>query len=187
LIFAEGDNGSDVLLITAGSVRLLIGDDHPLVDVGPGEIVGEFAALDGLPRSASAVARTPVELCAISATAAVTALHAADVDLESLRTRTTGARRTTESRASAAGGVPVSGVARLLIERRESAARTGRDDQVAPLQPAELAESLGCSREVLSRALDYLDRTGVVAVDRGLVVILDPGRLRSLGEPVGFA
>ncbi|MFI5044753.1 MAG: Crp/Fnr family transcriptional regulator [Acidimicrobiales bacterium] len=65
LIFAEGDPFGPVLAILGGSVALTAGDGGRLDELGPGELLGELSAVDGFPRSASALAITDTEVLAI--------------------------------------------------------------------------------------------------------------------------
>jgi SulP family sulfate permease len=69
-IFARGDAGDELYLIRKGSVRVTLpldnGQSHHLSSFGRGDFFGEMAFLDGVPRSADAVAFTDVELFAIS-------------------------------------------------------------------------------------------------------------------------
>jgi CRP/FNR family transcriptional regulator, cyclic AMP receptor protein len=62
-IFQRGDQGDYLLALTAGRVRLSLGSptgkELVLRHVGPGEIIGELALIDGEPRSADAVAVEP--------------------------------------------------------------------------------------------------------------------------------
>lgn len=63
-IFAAGEPGSSVILIESGRVEIsntsITGRKSVLAHMGPGEVVGEIAALDGGTRSADAVAATAV-------------------------------------------------------------------------------------------------------------------------------
>ena len=60
LIFSKGDPGSSMLAVLTGLIRVGAtspdGREITLNVIGPGEIVGEIALLDGQPRSADAVA-----------------------------------------------------------------------------------------------------------------------------------
>ncbi len=60
LIFAKGDPGDSMMAVIAGRVRIgavsADGREVTLNSIGPGEIFGEIALLDGKPRSADAVA-----------------------------------------------------------------------------------------------------------------------------------
>lgn len=62
-LFQRGDAGDYLLALTAGRVRLSLGTptgkELVLRHVGPGEIIGELALIDGDPRSADAVAVAP--------------------------------------------------------------------------------------------------------------------------------
>ncbi len=56
IIFFEGDAANDVVLIRAGDLKIsaTVEDREVVLDVlGPGDILGEVAAIDGLPRSAT--------------------------------------------------------------------------------------------------------------------------------------
>ena len=60
-LFAKGDLGTSMYVIVAGLVQVHIGD-RTVVELSEGEIVGELAALDPEPRSASVSAITPTTL-----------------------------------------------------------------------------------------------------------------------------
>ena len=69
IVFLEGDPPGDVYGVLSGRVKLVITTrDGREVAVGykhDGELFGELAAIDGLPRSASAFALDSVELVAV--------------------------------------------------------------------------------------------------------------------------
>ncbi len=50
---------------------------------------------------------------------------------------------------------------------------------------AELAARIGSAREVVSRHLSVLARDGLIAVERGRILLLDPPRLRRLAAEEG--
>lgn len=60
-LFAKGDPGTSMYVIVAGLVRVHIGD-QTIVELSDGEMVGELAALDPGPRSASVSAIDPTTL-----------------------------------------------------------------------------------------------------------------------------
>jgi CRP-like cAMP-binding protein len=60
-LFAKGDLGTSMYVIVTGQVRIHIGD-QTVVELADGEIVGELAALDPEPRSASVSAIDPTTL-----------------------------------------------------------------------------------------------------------------------------
>ncbi|NJK59116.1 MAG: cyclic nucleotide-binding domain-containing protein [Oscillatoriales cyanobacterium SM2_1_8] len=60
-ICREGEPGDSFYLIVEGEADVVKGD-RPVAVLGPGEVFGEMALLTHQPRSASVVARTPMEL-----------------------------------------------------------------------------------------------------------------------------
>jgi CRP-like cAMP-binding protein len=66
-LFAKGDLGTSMYVIVAGKVRIHIGE-QTVVELEDGEIVGELAALDPEPRSASVSAIDPTTLYRIEQT-----------------------------------------------------------------------------------------------------------------------
>ena len=65
LVFRQGDRGSTMYIVLKGKVNIYLPaspDNLPLQTVHPGEYFGELALFDNEPRSASALAMTPVTL-----------------------------------------------------------------------------------------------------------------------------
>jgi len=57
-VFAQGDPGSEMLVLVEGSVEIVSGTaEEPVAVLGPGEVVGELAILRGSERTADVVAR----------------------------------------------------------------------------------------------------------------------------------
>src|SRR5215212_3348889 len=73
IIMGYGDRTSDLYLIMEGRVQAELhspsGREVILGDLGPGELIGEFAALDDQPRSATVEATTPCVLACFPADA----------------------------------------------------------------------------------------------------------------------
>jgi diguanylate cyclase len=68
-IFHEGELGDFAFIIERGEIEISVGSGdmkEVLAIIGPGELFGELAALDGFARSANAVARSECELILIS-------------------------------------------------------------------------------------------------------------------------
>jgi CRP-like cAMP-binding protein len=61
-------------------------------------------------------------------------------------------------------------VARLLLTQAEAA---GRGEPTPPLTQAEMAARLGTVREMVGRTLKTFDALGLIALDRGTIVIRD--------------
>jgi CRP-like cAMP-binding protein len=66
-IFAPGDPPGPAMLILSGTVDIVDLDEGAarVAQLGPGELFGELAALDGLPRTAGAVAHDDVEVWSV--------------------------------------------------------------------------------------------------------------------------
>jgi len=64
-LLRQGEPGEGLLLLTSGmvavKVRTFSGDERVVVHLGPGQILGEIALLDGGPHSATVVAVQPTE------------------------------------------------------------------------------------------------------------------------------
>ena len=65
IIFHAGDPGNALYLIVSGHVKISLpseeGDEAILATIGPGDVFGELALLDGAPRSATATALLATE------------------------------------------------------------------------------------------------------------------------------
>lgn len=64
-VFAKGDPSQEIYLLVAGCVIVLDGG-APIATLRPPEVFGELAALDGEPRSATAVCGEPTTLLRIA-------------------------------------------------------------------------------------------------------------------------
>jgi len=184
-VFHEGDRTDACYVIRAGEVRVT--REHPdgraiaLATLGPGELVGELAMLDGGVRSASVEALTDVDLLAVSAADMKGLLERnAEITAKLVIALTKRLRETNEriSRQSFQT-VPsrVAGVLSQLVS--EENAEHGRDGVTIRMNQADLAQLAGTSRESVSRFLAVLERAGVVRVGRGRVTVLQTGRLRA--------
>ncbi len=69
-IFRQGSPGNSLFIVKSGLVEIVVSEppDHKQVvaECGSGQVFGEFGLLDGLPRSAGAVAREASELLSLS-------------------------------------------------------------------------------------------------------------------------
>jgi CRP/FNR family transcriptional regulator len=184
-VFHEGDRSDACYVIRAGEVRVT--REHPdgraiaLATLGPGELVGELAMLDGGVRSASVETLSEVDLLAVSAADMKGLLERNAQITAKLVVALTKRLRETNERISRQSfqTVPsrVAGVLSQLVS--EDNAEQGRDGVTIRMNQADLAQLAGTSRESVSRFLAVLERAGVVRVGRGRVTVLEPPRLRS--------
>lgn len=184
-VFHEGDESDACYVIRSGEVRVTRehsdGRAIALATLGPGELVGELAMLDGGVRSASLEALSDIELLAVSAADMRGLLERNASITAKLVVALTKRLRETNERISRQSfqTVPsrVAGVLSQLVE--EEGGETGRDGVTIRMNQADLAQLAGTSRESVSRFLAVLERAGVVRVGRGRVTVLEPPRLRA--------
>jgi CRP/FNR family cyclic AMP-dependent transcriptional regulator len=193
-VFHEGDHSDACYIVRDGSFRVTRehsdGRAITLATLGPGDIFGELAMLDGEVRSASVEALADGELLALPAgeVRALLARHP-DITVKLIaalvrRLRTANERISRQSFQT----VPsrVAGVLSQLVA--EEASRAGEEsgqteDEEAGvtirMNQADLAQLAGTSRESVSRFLADLERAGVVRPGRGRVTVLEPEKLRN--------
>jgi CRP/FNR family cyclic AMP-dependent transcriptional regulator len=183
-VFHEGDHSDACYIVRGGDLRVT--REHPdgraiaLATLGPGDIFGELAMLDGEARSASVEALSDCELLALPAADMRRLLAEAPETTVKLVVALTRRLREANERIARQSfqTVPsrVAGVLSQLIA--EEAPLEGRDGVTIRMTQADLAQLAGTSRESVSRFLATLERAGVVRVGRGRVTVLEPRRLR---------
>jgi CRP/FNR family transcriptional regulator len=184
-VFHEGDHSDACYLVRKGDLRVT--REHPdgraiaLATLGPGDIFGELAMLDGEARSASVETLTDSELLALPA-ADVRRLLAdhPGISVKLIAALTKRLRETNERVARQSFQTVPSRVAGVLTQLiAEESATTGRQGITIRMTQADLAQLAGTSRESVSRFLATLERAGVVRVGRGRVTVVEPRRLRA--------
>jgi CRP/FNR family transcriptional regulator len=185
-VFHEGDDSDACYIVKEGSFRVTRehsdGRAITLATLGPGEIFGELAMLDGDQRSASAEALTDGDLLALPANdvRALLARHP-EISLKLVaglvrRLRAANVRLSRQSFQT----VP-SRVAGILaqLSREAQADGDGEEEVTIEMNQTDLAQLAGTSRESVSRFLAELERAGVVRSGRGRVTVLAPAKLRN--------
>jgi CRP-like cAMP-binding protein len=184
-VFHEGDHSDACYLVRRGDLRVT--REHPdgraiaLATLGPGDIFGELAMLDGEARSASVETLTDSELLALPA-ADVRRLLAdhPGISVKLIAALTKRLRETNERVARQSFQTVPSRVAGVLTQLiAEESASVGRQGITIHMTQADLAQLAGTSRESVSRFLATLERAGVVRVGRGRVTVTEPRRLRA--------
>ena len=184
-VFHEGDHSDACYIVRTGDLRVT--REHPdgraiaLATLGPGDIFGELAMLDGGTRSASVETLTDSELLALPASDVrrVIAAHG-DIAAKLIVAITRRLRETNERVARQSFQTVPSRVAGVLSQLiAEEAIPEERRGITVRMTQADLAQLAGTSRESVSRFLATLERAGVVSVGRGRVTVLEPRRLRA--------
>lgn len=188
-LVVQGAQDHHVHILLAGHTKVtrVTSDGHELLlgFRGPGEVVGELAAIDGRPRSASVVALERVAALELARNRFIGFLTARP-RLHLALTRSLVARlRDSDHRSVDLATRPVA--TRLGRRLLRLVADHGRrtSDGIAidlGLTHAELAASIGASREAVSHALARLRQEEVVTTGRRTVTIVDVAGLRRIAE-----
>ncbi len=185
VILRAGAAGDDVVVVLSGRVRLVAyGADKREVVLalrGPGELLGEMAALGGQRRTASAIAVDEVEAGFLHADEFREFLGAhPDAALVLLRMLV---RRLTEAdrdRVALATQDSVGRVAKRLLDlsaEHGTPTESGTRIELSITQD-ELARWTGATRETVSRALRLMRELGLVSTDHRAITVLDAAALR---------
>jgi CRP-like cAMP-binding protein len=190
LLFGQGDQTTDGVLITSGVVKLMTHDDQGydlLLDIqAGGTSVGLIEALDGGPRTTTAMAATPVDALRIDRMALQHLLaRNPDLALAISQDFARQLRSAHRRRRDLAGSSTVrQRVARVLGELSESfGQRTLYGVTITvSLSQQELASLVGASQLTLHKALASLRREGVIETGYRRVIIRDPDALAEVAE-----
>ncbi len=175
-IVHAGDSTDSLFVIVSGSAKVLNrdveGNEVILTLLAAGECFGEMGLIDGSPRSADVVASESCELLVIAKTDFMKAL-ADNVDLclnimKSLVLRLREANRKIESLAL----MDVYGrVAKLLLDFsvEENGLRVIR----RKVTKQDMAKMVGASREMVSRVMKDLERSGYLRIEEGRIVLTE--------------
>ncbi len=184
VVFNEGDPGTALYTIVKGRVKISQsspdGKERTLALLGPGDVLGELALLDGGPRSADAVIAEDAELLVIPREDFLTFVMEQPQVAMSLLVVLSQRLRHTNLLVHDAAFFDVRGrLARVLLElaRADGAAEPGGALVCPKLTQSELASMVGVTRESVNKWLRYYERSGTVTRRRGRLVVLAPQRL----------
>ena len=193
VVFHEGESSDSVYLVESGLLKITkVAADGRSSLLGlrrNGALVGEQAALDGRPRSASVTALQHGVLVVVSGTAFKQLLEECpDLSLMLLHQLSTRLRETSARMLEFATADAVSRVASRLTDlvsddqlRSLGEDHTGSIELRLPISQAELAEWSGLSRESIVKALRELRAQGLIETARKAVIIHDFDRLQAMG------
>ncbi|MBV9311868.1 MAG: Crp/Fnr family transcriptional regulator [Solirubrobacterales bacterium] len=184
-ILRLGSAGDEVVLVLSGRVRLVAqGAERREVVIalrGPGELIGEMAALGGGRRTASAIAEEEVEAGFLSADQFRGFLRERpDAAMVLIRMLVRRLSEATVDVVDLATQDSVGRIARRLLELSSdhgAPTRVGRRIELS-LTQEELARWTGTTRETVSRALRLMRQVGWVATDHRSITVLDAEALR---------
>lgn len=184
VILRQGDPAASMMVVVQGRVRLSVagaeGHEMSLGVLGPGEVVGEMALLDGGERSSTVTGvdegvllviprsdfmpllQASPSLCIRLMQVLCARLRRANLTMEEIATLDTAAR-----------------LARLLLRLAESYG-TRRDGALRldlKLSQKDISTLIAASREKVNKLLRQWEHDGLIASDHGYLVIRDPEAL----------
>jgi CRP/FNR family transcriptional regulator, cyclic AMP receptor protein len=185
-IFAAGDPGGSMSLISGGSVKVCLssteGKEVLLALLGPGDVFGELALLDGRPRSADVIAKTDCDVLTLAREdLEAFFLEYPRAALNLLGTLAGRLRRSNQLLEDSAFLDIPGRLARALLALAEDygqqhPAGTGL---TAKLTQQELADMIGATRESVNKNLKRFETLGLIRRQGRSLTIVDPEGLRA--------
>jgi CRP/FNR family cyclic AMP-dependent transcriptional regulator len=187
VIFREGDPGQVLYMVQSGQVRIFVngihGSETSVILCGrPGEVFGELAVIDGLPRSATAVALVETVLLTISRENFRKHMRQCpQLALNFLNELSVRVRYNTRQMNSLTSMDVPQRLARKLMELAQSygLAEDGGVRINMPLTQSDLASLIGATRESINKSLRDFRLREWIHIHQGQIIILDPEALRS--------
>jgi CRP-like cAMP-binding protein len=185
ILFFEGDDAHDVLVVRAGDVKVSITLEarEVLLDVlGAGEVLGELSAIDGGRRSATATALTTVEVVAIPSDAFMEFLDFHPrVGLDLMRSLAGRLRNASRRQVEYGALDSVGRVCRRLVELVDRYGTATADGLVitTPLSQSEIAGWAGLSREAVVKGLHTLRALGWLVTSARSITVVDLDAVRA--------
>jgi CRP/FNR family cyclic AMP-dependent transcriptional regulator len=175
ILIQEGDQGDSVFVILSGGVKVFVdgedGREFTLGIYGPGEYIGEMS-LDGGPRSASVITTAPT-VCSVVTRAALTEFLRDNPEFAfDLLGRVIRRARLATDNVRSLALLDVYGRIVRLLQSESTAGRGTIGSQVPRLSHQEIANRIGCSREMVSRILKDLTKGGYVSVSKESITLL---------------
>ncbi|MFD4457480.1 Crp/Fnr family transcriptional regulator [Nocardia sp. NPDC058480] len=189
VLMHEGERSEHVVVIEVGRVKVTSaaasGKQALLAIRGPGDLIGEFSAIDGRARSATVTALSAVTATSLSGSAFRDLLIGdGKIAFTLLQVVVNRLREADVQRLEFGAYSVTERIARLLIDYARRYGERG-DDRVIialALSQEELAHAAGASREAVSKALKQLRSLGAVRTGRRRVELLRPDLLADIVE-----
>ena len=187
-IFAKGDPGNSMMAVLKG--RVMISAPSPdgrqvvLTVMREGEVFGEIALLDGNERTADATAMSDCELLVVPCRSLLALLERRpDLCLDLLIVLCERLRRTNEQVEDLAFLDLEARIAKVLIRLAEEsgASQSSTGPVGVKMSQRALGELVGGSRESVNKHLQDWKRSGIIAIEKGAIVIRDLPALTALG------
>lgn len=186
VLFRDGESPDTVIIVLDGRVKISSlteeGREVVLAVIGPGDILGEIAVLEEVPRSATATALDSLQAVVIGAAEFRNLLERHPrIAVEIIKMTARRLREADRKRISFSAFDTIGRVANLLVELVERFGEAS-DDGVRitlPLSQLELAGWTGSSREAVNKAFQVLRQRGWIQTHRRGITVIDLEALRA--------
>ena len=184
VIFSQGDDGDALYGVASGRVRISAsgpdGREVFLNIMEPGDTFGEIAVVDGLPRTASAVALDPATLVIISRDHFLNILRTEpELSMHLMTLFCQRLRWTSDLVEESAFLVGPARLAKRLLVLAALHGRPAAQGMELALSQSELAHFLGISRQIVNQHLQVWRKRGWVRLARARIIVTDT---EALGE-----
>jgi CRP/FNR family transcriptional regulator, cyclic AMP receptor protein len=185
-ICSKGDPGNSLFAVLSGTVKISVsspdGRNAILNLIGPGDIVGEIAVLDGQARTADAIANTNCELYVIDRrdflpfvrSQPTLAMKCIEILCARLRSTSDQVERVILQDLPGRLAATLLG----LIEKRN----LDPEGRTIAVTQQEISEMVGMTRESINKQLRAWAARNWVRLEHGAIVVLDAEALRELSE-----
>jgi CRP-like cAMP-binding protein len=189
-IIGHQEASTDVYFMVSGTVRVILfssaGKEVAFRDIHAGECFGEFAAIDGAPRSANVIALTDVMIGSVSAETFRAILEEYPAVSMAMLTHLIGTVRSLSERIFEFSTLAVKN--RIHSELLRLARESERDGNTARISPApthaDIASRISTHREAVTRELNDLTKKGLISRDGRTLIICDMEELERLVHDV---
>ncbi|MFO0990277.1 MAG: Crp/Fnr family transcriptional regulator, partial [Alphaproteobacteria bacterium] len=184
-IFRRASPGTAMMAVLRGSVKICTvsrnGKEAVLNVIGPGQVFGEIAVLDGGPRTADAVALVESDILVLDRRDFVPVVRAHPDLAQRLLEVLCGRLRKTSEQLEDAFFLDMPGrMAKALLAARTGDGAGGA--ALVQLTQRELGEMIGTARESVNKLLHSWQEQGIVALRRGAIAVRKPDALKRLAE-----
>jgi CRP/FNR family cyclic AMP-dependent transcriptional regulator len=189
VVVMEGDPSDHVQVLVSGWVRVstIVEDGREVLFGlrGPGEVLGDLAAVTGLPRTASVRAIEPCTVFQLTGAEFVDVLHTRpEIAIATIKTVATRLRNAESARVDSAAFDVSRRVAVQLVRLAEEHGRLVPEGVVieAALSQEDIAGQVGAARRTVARALRLLRERGIIETGRRRILIREPRVLRAFAR-----
>jgi len=180
------DRTDEVFFIILGEVRVTIysltGKVVSFRELGPGEVFGEYPAIDRGPRSASVEARTPCLVATLPGCAFRELIESEPVVALAMLPQLVTKIRALTARVYEFSTLAVSNrIQAELLRLASLGAKEGQGARIAPVPThTEIAARVSTHREAVTRELTQLVRIGLIEREKNALVVTDLERLAEM-------